>query len=238
MSEGRKQAIRRSVDDAIKKEEAQRKGSGIITVLSDLDWYLSLELDEERPLDDKKITTNQRLFQIVKGVEFGTMVHASVLFGLSLSVGVVLWSMHVTSPLVINLAWFYVLGMSLALKIGVAYWLIDSYYIFPRGITYTYLANFLGGYSVGLFIPEFFLFLFTLFMVFVFYIIKSDHYSNVVIRFIERFFPHFTDPKFIPIDLISLVLCFAPYIMLRRRRKKSGYETRFLPLDYIPKEDE
>jgi len=238
MSEGRKQALRRSVEEAIKKEEAQRRGSGIITVLSDLDWYLSLELDEERPLDDKKITTNQRMFQIIKGVEFGTLVHASVLFGLSASVGIVLWSMHATNPLAINLAWFYVLGMSLVLKIGLAYWIIDRYYIFPRGITYTYLANFLGGYSVGLFIPEFLMFLFTLFMIFVFYVIKSAHYSNVVTRFIERYFPHFTDPKFIPIDLISLILCFAPYVMLRRRRKKSGYETKFLPLDYIPKEDE
>jgi hypothetical protein len=238
MSEGRKQAVRRAFDDAIKKEEAQRRGSGIITVLSDLDWYLSLELDEERPLDDKKITTNQRLFQIIKGVEFGSLVHAGVLFGLSLSVGLILWSMHVSNPLVINIAWFYVLGMSLALKIGVAYWLIDRYYIFPRGITYTYLANFLGGYSVGLFIPEFFMFLFTLFMVFVFYVMKSAHYSNVVTKFIERYLPHFTDPKFIPIDLISLLFCFAPYVILRRRRKKSSYETKFLPLDYIPKEDD
>jgi len=238
MSEGSKQAARKSAEDAIKREEALRRGSGIITVLSDLDWYLSLELDEERPLDDKKITTNQRLFQIVKGVEFGSLVHAGVLFGLSLSVGLLLWSMHATSPLVINIAWFYVLGMSLALKIGVAYWLIDRYYIFPRGITYTYLANFLGGYSFGLFIPEFFMFLFTLFTMFVFYVIKSTHYSNTVIRFIEKFFPHLTDPKFIPINLISLVLCFAPYFMLIRRRKKSSYETKFLPLDYIPKEDE
>jgi len=238
MSEGSKQAARKSVEDAIKREEALRRGSGIITVLSDLDWYLSLELDEERPLDDKKITTNQRLFQIVKGVEFGSLVHAGVLFGLSLSVGLLLWSMHATSPLVINIAWFYVLGMSLALKIGVAYWLIDRYYIFPRGITYTYLANFLGGYSFGLFIPEFFMFLFTLFTMFVFYVIKSAHYSNTVIRFIEKFFPHLTDPKFIPINLISLVLCFAPYFMLIRRRKKSSYETKFLPLDYIPKEDD
>jgi len=238
MPEGSKQAVRRAVDDAIKKEEVQRKGSGIITVLSDLDWYLSLELDEERPLDDKKITTNQRLFQIIKGVEFGALVHASVLFGLSLSAGLLLWSTHTTNPLVINVAWFYVLGMSLVLKIIVAYWLIDRYYIFPRGITYTYLANFLGGYSVGLFIPEFFLFLFTLFMIFMFYIFRSSHYSNALIRFIERYLPHFIDPKFIPIDLISLILCFAPYIMLRKRRKKSGYETKFLPLDYIPKEDE
>jgi len=238
MSEGRKQAIRRTVDDAIKREEAQRKGSGIITVLSDLDWYLSLELDEERPLDDKKITTNQRLFQIIKGVEFGSLVHASVLLGLSASVGIVLWSMHATNPFAINLAWFYVLGMSLVLKIGLAYWIIDRYYIFPRGITYTYLANFLGGYSVGLFIPEFLMFLFTLFMIFVFYILRSDHYSNAVTKFIERYFPHFTDPKFIPINLISLALCFAPYFMLRRRRKKTSYETKFLPLDYIPKEDE
>jgi hypothetical protein len=238
MSEGRKQAARKSFEDAIKKEEAQRRGSGIITVLSDLDWYLSLELDEERPLDEKKITTNQRLFQIIKGVEFGTLVHASVLFGLSASVGLVLFSMHVKNPLVINIAWFYVLGMSLALKIGVAYWLIDRYYIFPRGITYTYLANFLGGYSIGLFIPEFSMFLFTLFMILVFYIIKSAHYSNVVIRFIERYFPHLTEPKFIPINLISIALCFAPYFMLIRRRKKSSYETKFLPLDYIPKEDE
>jgi len=238
MSEGRKQAARKALEDSIKKEEAQRRGSGIITVLSDLDWYLSLELDEERPLDEKKITTNQRLFQIIKGVEFGSLVHAGVLLGLSFSVGVVLWSMHVTNPLVINIAWFYVLGMSLALKIGVAYWIIDRYYIFPRGITYTYLANFLGGYSFGLLIPESLLFLFSLFMIFIFYIIKSAHYSNIVTRFIERYFPHFTDPKFIPINLISLVLCFAPYIMLRRRRKNSSYETRFLPLDYIPKEDE
>jgi len=238
MPEGSKQAVRRAVDDAIKKEEVQRKGSGIITVLSDLDWYLSLELDEERPLDDKKITTNQRLFQIIKGVEFGALVHASVLFGLSLSAGLLLWSTHTTNPLVINVAWFYVLGMSLVLKIIVAYWLIDRYYIFPRGITYTYLANFLGGYSVGLFIPEFFMFLFSLFMIFMFYIFRSSHYSNALIRFIERYLPHFIDPKFIPIDLISLILCFAPYIMLRKRRKKSGYETKFLPLDYIPKEDE
>jgi len=98
MSEGKKQATRRAVEDAIKKEEAQRRGSGIITVLSDLDWYLSLELDEERPLDDKKITTNQRLFQIIKGVEFGALVHASVLFGLSVSVGLVLWSAYDKSP--------------------------------------------------------------------------------------------------------------------------------------------
>jgi len=238
MPEGRKQAARKSVEDAIKREDAQRRGSGIITVLSDLDWYLSLELDEERPLDDRKITTNQRLFQIIKGVEFGALVHASVLFGLSLSAGLLLWSTHATNPLVINIAWFYVLGMSLALKIGVAYWIIDRYYIFPRGITYTYLANFLGGYSVGLFIPEFFMLLFTLFMIFVFYIMKSAHYSNIVTRFIERYFPHLTDPKFIPINLISLVLCFAPYFMLIRRRKKSSYETKFLPLDYIPKEDD
>ena len=238
MSEGRKQAVRRAVDEAIKKEEVQRKGSGIITVLSDLDWYLSLELDEERPLDDKKITTNQRLFQIIKGVEFGSIVHAGVLFGLSLSVGLILWSMHVSNPLFISIAWFYVLGMSLALKLGVAYWLIDRYYIYPRGITYTYLANFLGGYSVGLFIPELLMFGFTVFMIFIFYVMKSKHYSNVVTKFIERYLPHFTDPKFIPIDLISLALCFAPYIMLRRRRKKFGYETKFLPLDYIPKEDE
>jgi len=233
-----KQYIRKTVDDKVKQEEAQRRGTGFITVLSDLDWYLSLELDEERPLDERKITTNQRLFQIMKGVEFGAMVHAGVLMGLSLSVGLLLWSFKATNPVIINLAWFYVLGMSLLLKIGIAYWLVDRYYIFPKGITYTYLANFLGGYSVGLFIPELFMFIASSILSFMFFVFHEKHITNKVIVFIHKYFPHFTDVYFIPINFVSLLLCFAPYLILRLRRKKSTLEEKFMPLDYMPKDDE
>ncbi len=236
MSEAQKNYVRKTAYDKIREEDAQRRGTGFITVLSDLDWYLSLELDEERPLDERKITTNQRLFQILKGVEFGMMMHAGVLMGLSLSVGLLLWSMKVVNPIIINLAWFYVLFMSLAVKIGISYWLVDRYYIFPKGITYTYLSNFLGGYSVGLFIPEFFMFLFSSVLSFMFFILKEKHITNKFILFIHKYLPHFTDIKFIPINFISLILCFAPIFVLRFRRKKSTLEAKFMPLDYIPED--
>lgn len=225
-----------------KRERAERRGVGFVAFLSDLDWMLSLELEEGRPLDDTKITTAQKFHIFGQGLGFGFGLHSAILLMMSLAFYSFLWSMHIESQFVAHLLWFGVIIFSLLVKFGIPLWLLEDYYIFPSGITYQYLSWFFFGYSLGLFIPEliyFFTILFFMGLYTILDITLTQQWWKDFSSFADKYLHHYTSWKYIPIHFLLLVLSFAPMFLLRRWRKKYPIESYpWIPLDFIPSEED
>lgn len=229
-----------TVYDQHKREKAERRGVGFVAFLSDLDWMLSLELEEGRPLDDTKITTAQKFHVFGQAMAFGFGLHSAILLMMSIAFYSLLWSMHIESQIVAHFLWFGVIIFSLLVKFGIPLWLLEDYYIFPKGITYTYLSLFFFGYSLGLFIPELLYFLTILFFMGTYYILDATltmQWWKTFSAFADKYLHHYTSWKYLPVHFLLLVLSFAPMWLLKRWRKKYPIETYpWIPLDFIPDE--
>ena len=230
-----------TIQEEHKREKAERRGVGFVGFLSDLDWMLSLELEEGRPLDETKITTAQKFSSFNQGMAFGISLHSAVLFFVSIAFYSLLWSFKIENDILIHLVWLGSVLFSLAIKIAIPLWLIEDYYIFPRGITYTYLSWFLLGYSIGLFIPEFFYVLLISLFMGIYFVMKSAITSDwwiKAVQIIEKYLPHYADFKWLPVHIFLLTLSFSPYWLLKRYKKKHPMQKyEWMPLDFVPEDE-
>lgn len=225
-----------------KEEKAKRRGTGFVGFLSDLDWMLSLEIEEGRPLDHTKITTAQKFHTFNQGLVFGLALHTPVLFIGSFLIYTLLWSLHIESSWGVHAIWFLSVLFSLTIKIYLPKWLIDEYYIFPKGITYTYLSWFLAGYTLGLFIPEFIYFIAVVTFILFYQVFNEPlmyyQWWKKASYIIAKYLPHFAELKWIPVHFFLLLLSFSPILLLKLHRKRHPFqETKYMPLDFIPKDE-
>jgi len=230
-----------TIYDEHKKEKAERRGTGFVGFLSDLDWMLSLELEEGRPLDETKITTAQKFWVFNQGLKFGIEIHFAILFLMSIALYSLLWSFKIENEWLIHAIFGLNLLFSLAVKLAIPLWLLEDYYVFPKGITHTYLSWFFFGYSIGLFIPEFFYILIISLFMGIYWILKESIDSQwffSLVQIIDKYLPHYADFKWLPFHFIFLLFSFAPMWLIKIWRKKKPMETYpWTPLDFIPKDD-
>ncbi len=226
-----------------KQEKAKRRGVGFVGFLSDLDWMLSLEIEEGKPLDETKITTAQKFHTFSQGIAFGLSVHTPVLFIVSSAFYLLLYATpELQNKIGSSIIFLLTILFSLSVKVLIPKWLIDDYYIFPKGITYTYLSWFLGGYSLGLFIPEFIYFLGILFFMGMFNLVDEpmmyyDWWYSFS-EFVKVYLSHFVEFKWLPLHFFMLILTFFPIYLLKRHRKKHPFEKKkWMPLDFVPEDD-
>lgn len=225
-----------------KEEEARKTGTGFLGFISTLDWLKSIEMEEGRPLDETKITFAQKVYAFTQGAAFGSSMHSIVLFLLSLALYSLIYSMHLKNYFAVMFIHFLVMLFSLMLKLVIPLWMVQDYYLFNRGITYTYLRWFISGYSLGLFIPEFFYTLFVVIFILIYNAIVPDFMEiekvKIVSEFLNHYFPQFTSLYFIPVHIIFLFMSYLPSWVLRYMEKKypvSRYQ--WMPLDYIPDDE-
>ena len=228
--------------DEHRNEKAERRGTGFLGFLSDLDWMLSLELEEGRPLDDSKITTAQKFFSFNQGFKFGIGVHSAVLFMMSLALYSLLWSFKIENPILIHAIFFGNVFFSLLVKIAIPLWLIEDYYVFPKGITYTYLSWFMVGYSIGIFVPEFVYVMVVALFMGVHWILQDSLTADWFVKvnkIITKYFSHYTDWRWLPFHIFMLFLSFSPYWLLKWWKKRNPLKSyEWMPLDFIPKDDQ
>jgi len=219
------------------EEKAERRGTGFVGFLSDLDWMLSLELEEGRPLDETKITTAQKLYFLGQGFKFGGSLHALTLFGLSFAFYLVLFTAKIENHYVIHGVFWFITAFGFVLKLIIPLWLITEYYTFPRGITYTTLSWFIYGYSLGLFFSEL---LYTVFLTFLsigYLVIRDYDWMYSISIFIDKYLPQYSDIKWIPVHLFFAFMGFLPNLVLKIYRKRHPIKKyKWMPLNHIPEE--
>ena len=227
-----------TIYDEHKREKAERRGTGFLGFLSDLDWMLSLELEEGRPLDDSKITTAQKFFAFNQGFKFGLGIHSAVLFAMNISLYSLIWSFHLENPIWINLIFFVSVLFSLLVKIAIPIWLLEDYYVFPKGITYTYLSWFLTGYSFGIFVPELIYFISIVILATLYYVFHDINFGQWYItsmQILKKYFSHYIDYKWLPFHFAMLLLSFLPLVIKNWYKKKNPLKSyEWMPLDFIP----
>lgn len=227
---------KRTIYDIHKEERASRSGVGFVAFLSDLDWASSLELEEGRPLDERKVVSSQRYHFFGQGFIFGAGLHSAILFVMNIGFYLLVSSVGDNS-FVAHSIWFGILVLSVMLKIAIPLWLLEEYYVFPKGITYTYLNFFLFGYALGLFAPEFVYFLFVLLFMGLFNIldltIQNSHIWSAVSTFAHKYLLHYISAKYIPVHFLMLVLSFAPLWIFKWWKKTHKTERLpWSPLDF------
>ena len=222
------------------EEKAERRGTGFVGFLSDLDWTLSLELEEGKPLDETKITTAQKLYYFGQGLSFGGIMHGLVLFGLSFAFYLWIFSAGVENEYLIHSIFWIITAFGFGMKVIIPLWILDEYYTFPFGVTYTILAWFIYGYSLGLFIPEFIYSVILTILGFGYLILKDLPYEWMfkATVFIQKYLPQYADIRWIPFHFFMAFLSFLPNVVLFIYRKRHPVKKyKWLPLNHIPEDD-
>jgi hypothetical protein len=222
----------------IQDEKAKRRGTGFLGFISDLDWLLSLELEEGRPLDATKITTGQKVYIFEIGFILGFGVHGAVLFGLTVAFWLFLYGTQNAPVWISHLGYGVVLLFSLLIKLAIPLWFLETYYLYPRGVIYTYLLWFLWGYAFGLFLPDLGMLLIFLFVKGGLFLVEGTDFYKRIYPYIEKYAPQFTSWWWFIIEFILSFFSFAPPFLLYFWRKlKPLGKYPWLPLDFIPDEN-
>jgi hypothetical protein len=225
---------RRSYASDLHEEKAQREGKGLIGFLSDLDWLKAAELTDGRPLDEAKITTSERLFIFLRGSKLAAGSH--FLIGLADFVLLVLFT-WIGFPILAKILSFM---LEVAVKIFLPMYLLKQYYLFPRGLVYTYLKNYLLGITTTFFIFGFIAMILKT-VVFAFANLLKGTGGGVekVIDFLEKWYPPVVNPFYFTFEWIMVFLSLFPTIYFYYYVKHHPLiEKPYIPLDYIPKVDE
>ena len=127
----------RVVDEYRKQEYQEKRGRGIIKLISDLQWIRNAELDNEKPYEEKRILPRKRVFFWLAGAGLAASLH----YGLSIVFFLFSVIFGLLSPtageVYAVLAMFLKTGLYAALPI----WLIDQYHVWDRGITRLVLSD-------------------------------------------------------------------------------------------------
>jgi hypothetical protein len=225
---------RRSYASDLHEEKALREGRGLIGFLSDLDWLKAAELTDGRPLDEAKITTSEKTFIFLRGSKLATGSH--FLIGLADFVLLVLFT-WLGFPI---LAKIFSFMLEISVKVLLPMQLINQYYLFPRGLVYTYLKNYLLGMTVAFFIFGFItMSLKTLIFVFANLLMGTGGGVEKVIVFLEKWYPPVVNPYYFAFEWIMVFLSLFPTVYFHYYVKRHPLiEKPYIPLDYIPKVDE
>jgi len=232
----RKGVVYREVQD----EKAKRRGTGFLGFISELDWLMSLELEEGRPLDETKITTGIKISVFSTGFSTALMMHTFTLFGLTIAWIFFLWGLNDNPPkwLIIG-GYLFVLFMGLAFKFIVPIWLVDTYYLYPKGVVYTYLEWFIWGFTLGVFLPELGYFFLQLIAEGIVFLLKGTDIYQKIYPYLERYAPQLLSPWWLLVDFLAVLLSFIPPIVLylyKRYHPLGKYP--WLPLDFIPEDSD
>jgi hypothetical protein len=224
----------RSYAADLHEEKAQREGKGLIGFLSDLDWLKAAELTDGRPLDEAKITTSEKLFIFLRGSKLAGGFHFLIgVFDFVLIIMFTWLGIPVLSKVVSFL-------LELLGKIFLPIYLIKEYYLFPRGLVYTYLKNYLLGLSTTFFIFGFVsAILKTIIFVFANILKGTGGGIEKIITFLEKWYPPVVNPYYFAFEWLMVFLSLFPVIYFYYYAKKHPLrEKPYIPLDYIPKADE
>jgi len=218
-------------------ERAARRGTGFLGFLSDLDWMLSIELEEGKPLDDSKITTAQKMFSFNQGIKFAMGIHSAILFALTPAIYSYIWTLHIQNEWGVHILFLITIIFSLLVKIAIPLWLIEDYYVYPRGITYTYLSWFIFGYSLGLCIPEFIYLMIITIIAGIYFIFKASVQSSWY-AVIDKYAGHYLDWQWLLFHYAFFFVNFLPIYLLKKMKKKKPMPyLKWQPLNFIPPED-
>jgi len=225
---------RRSYASDLHEEKAQREGKGLIGFLSDLDWLKAAELTDGRPLDETKITTSEKLFLFFRGSKLAIGSH--FLIGLADFVLLILFT-WLDFPILAKVISFM---LEITVKILFPTYLVNQYYLFPRGLVYTYLKNYFLGMTTTFFIFGFVVMILKT-VVFAFANLLKGTGGGIedVIIFLEKWYPPVVNPYYFGFEWIMLLLSFYPTVYFYYYVKHHPLiEKPYIPLDYIPKTDE
>lgn len=216
-------------------EKAKRRGQGLLGFISELDWLLSLELEEGKPLDETKITTGQKVYIFEIGFLNGLGIHGLVLFGLSLAFILFLYGTPNAPDWLPYVGWGVVLLIALLIKVLIPWWFLNTYYLYPRGVVYTYLLWFLWGFSLGLFVADFIGLIVSLGIKVILFLFEGTELYQKVFPYIQKYAPQFTSWWWLPVELLMPLLAFAgPFLLWLYKKKKPLGRYPWLPLDFIP----
>jgi hypothetical protein len=233
MADTNARSVRRSYASDLHEEKAQREGKGFVAFLSDLDWLKAAELTDGRPLDETKITTSEKLFIFLRGSKYAAGSH--LIIGLTDFVLLAIFT-YFGFPIIAKLFSFM---LEISVKVLLPMRLLKQYYLFPRGLVYTYLKNFLSGMTTTLFTFGFIAMLLKT-VIFVFANLLKGTGGGVekVIDFLEKWYPPVVSPWYFGFEWIMLILSFFPIAYFYHYTKRYPLiEKPYIPLDYIPKID-
>ncbi len=125
------------VDEYRKQEYEERRGRGIIKLLSDLQWIRNAELDNDKPYEEKRILPRKRVFFWLTGAGLAASLH----FGLSLVFFLFSVLFGVLSPVAGEVYAVFAAVVKMFLYAAFPVWLINRYHIWDRGITKLVLSD-------------------------------------------------------------------------------------------------
>jgi len=122
---------KRIIDDYKVEEYKEKKGKGLVKLLSELQWVHNAELDNDRPYEPKRILWKKRVYFIGLGGSLALSMH----FALSVTVFFNSLIASLLSPTLGEV----ISGLGIVWKVGtlllIPIWLIRSYHLWDRGIT-------------------------------------------------------------------------------------------------------
>ena len=120
--------------------------------LNTLEYVRNAELDNEKPIDERRILFKKRWQLISQGFAFaGTFTGILVLFHILMSAIAVIAYYSGENPYPAYFGVFFIDLAFIGVKVGIPVWIISEYYLWNRGITHLFIRNFIYGYTAGAF---------------------------------------------------------------------------------------
>jgi len=224
---------KRIIDDYRVQEYEERKGRGLIRLLSELQWIKNAELDNDKPYEEKRILWRKRVFFMSIGWSFAFSLH----FGLSLLFFTFTVLFGLLSPKAGEVyAVFAMLSKSLLFALFPT-WLIKSFHVWDRGITRLVLKDVIfWGYTLGMIILTFGVFFLNLAEVVVLrgLLATKKEWIAWTYHHLPFLFSFWSLIEY-PIEVVLVTLL--PYWYLKKKDKENKFEVKpYTLLDEVPKE--
>jgi len=121
----------RVIDDYKRQEYEEKRGRGVIKLLSDLQWIRNAELDNDKPYEEERILLRKRIFFMGAGASLAVSLH----FGLSVIFFTFSVLFGLLSPTAGEIYAVFAAIAKTVLLIFFPVWLIEKYHVWDKGIT-------------------------------------------------------------------------------------------------------
>lgn len=129
-----------------------QKGGGFFDFLNTLEYYRNAELDNEKPIEARRILFNKRWKVLFDGMRFGGSTNGAVFFLHFLSFLLLLFAHFTHQERNLFVGYFLLFSMDALhalVKAVIPVWIISRYYLWSSGITDMYITNFVSGFVIA-----------------------------------------------------------------------------------------
>jgi hypothetical protein len=219
------------VDEYRADEYREKRGKGIVRLLSELQWIHNAEADNDKPYEEKRILFRKRLWFMGVGASLAVTLHfvSSFCGFFSTLAG------SLVSPVLGEVLNIWGIVFKAAALSYFPCWLIKKYHLWDRGITRSVLNYVIWwGYVPTAAILIFMSLLFYLMLVGGLWFGRN----NEAVKWILSHFPFLTSTlSLVEYPIILLLVIAAPYLTFRKLDRKNRWETKpYTLLDEVPEE--